>query len=219
MKRILTFLLAIGLFGTAWAQNKPDSQLWFDSGMLFYGNKSVHLTSSDFAKTVKSWKLGKAHIAVSAETAPETLSQLIYAFPLEDVSYSLTLDKDRIAASASTERYYKALPQTEGIPFASADTKPVFQDGKMEEWIRRRVDELYPAECWENGIQGRVIVQFTIDEHGRTGNVKILKEAAPQLDRIAERIILTMPDWKPALDAGGNPIKVSYNLPIVFKHN
>lgn len=218
MKKIITLLLSIGLLGTAWAQNKPDAQLWFDSGMLFYGNKSAQLNSDNFAKTVKSWKLEKAHIAVSAETAPETLSQLIYALPLEDVSYSLTLDKDRIAACASTERYYKALPQTEGIPFASADTKPFFQDGKMEEWIRRRVDELYPRECWENGIQGRVIVQFTIDEHGRTGNVKILKEAAPQLDRIAERIVLMMPDWKPALDAEGKPVKVSFNLPIIFKH-
>ncbi len=218
MKKIITLLLSIGLLATAWAQNKPGAQLWFDSGMLFYGNKSVHLSSDIFAKTVQSWKLEKAHIAVSAETAPETLSQLIYALPLEDVSYSLTLDKDRITACASTERYYKALPQTEGIPFASADTKPIFQDGNMEEWIRRRADELYPRECWENGIQGRVIVQFTIDEHGRTGNVKILKEAAPQLDRIAERIVLMMPDWKPALDAEGKPIKVSYNLPIIFKH-
>lgn len=218
MKKIIIILLFIGLMGTAWAQNKPGAQLWFDSGMLFYGNKSAQLTSENFAKTVKSWKLEKAHIAVSAETAPETISQLIYALPLDNVSYSLSLDKDRIAACASTERYYKALPQTEGIPFASADTKPFFQDGKMEEWVRKRVDELYPAECWENGIQGRVIVQFTIDEHGRTGNVKILKEAAPQLDRIAERIILTMPDWKPALDDEGKPIKVSYNLPIIFKH-
>lgn len=218
MKKIITILLSIGLLGTAWAQDKPDALLWFNSGMLFYGNNSAHLSSDDFAKTVQSWNLEKAHIAVSAETAPETLSQLIYALPLEDVSYSLTLDKDRIAACASTERYYKALPQTEGIPFASADTKPIFQDGKMEEWIRRRVDELYPRECWENGIQGRVIVQFTIDEHGRTGNVKILKEAAPQLDRIAERIVLIMPDWKPALNAEGKPVKVSYNLPIIFRH-
>ena len=218
MKKIFAILLAIGLMGNAWAQNKPDAQLWFDSGMLFYGNKSAQLNSDNFAKTVKSWKLEKAHIAVSAETAPETLSQLINDLPLENVSYSLTLDKNRIAACASTERYYKALPQTEGIPFASADTKPIFQDGKMEEWIRKRADELYPRECWENGIQGRVIVQFTIDEHGRTGNVKILKEAAPQLDRIAERIVLMMPDWKPALDAEGKPIKVSYNLPIIFKH-
>ena len=63
-----------------------------------------------------------------------------------------------------------------------------------------------------------MIVQFTIDEQGRTGKVKILKSAAPQLDKIAERIILTMPDWKPALDASGKPVRVSYNLPVVFKH-
>ena len=217
MKRFITFLISVGLGAAAWAQ-QPGAQMWFDSGRLFYGTKTADLRSENFAKTVKGWKVGKVHIAVSAETPPETISQLIFSLPLEDVTYSLTLDKDRIAASAATEQYYKRLPETEGIPFASADTQPFFRDGKIEEWVKRRVDELYPMECWENGIQGRVIVQFTIDEQGRTGNVKILKSAAPQLDKIAERIILTMPDWKPGLDASGNPIKVSYNMPIIFKH-
>ena len=217
MKRIITFLLAIGLCAVAWSQ-QPGVQMWFDSGRLFYGAKSADLRSDNFAKTVKAWKVSKAHIAVSAETPPETISQLIFSLPLEDVTYSLTLDKDRIAASAATEQYYKKLPETEGIPYASADTPPYFRDGRLDEWVKRRVDELYPRECWENGIQGRVIVQFTVDEQGRTGNVKILKSAAPQLDKISERIILTMPDWKPGLNAEGKPIKVSYNMPIIFKH-
>ena len=217
MKRFTSFLLALCLSVALWGQNVP-TQMWFDSGMLFYGNKSANVSSDSFGSTVKSWNAGKVHIAISAETAPETISQLIMSVPFADVSYSLTLDKDRIAAGASTERYYRNLPETEGIPYASADTKPFFVDGKMEDWIRRRVDELYPRECWENGIQGRVILQFTIDEQGRTGNVKVLKSAAPQLDKVAERVILTMPDWKPALNAEGKPIKVSYNIPLIFKH-
>ena len=218
MKRLTSLLFTLCLCASLWGQEKPEAQMWFDSGMLFYGNKSANIVSDNFAQIVKSWKVKKVHIAISAETPPEKISQLIFCFPFEDVSYSLSLDKDRIAASAATERYYRSLPETEGIPLMSADTPPLFLDGKLEDWIRRRVDELYPRECWENGIQGRVIVQFTIDEQGRTGKVKILKSAAPQLDKIAERIILTMPDWKPALDASGKPVRVSYNLPLVFKH-
>ena len=192
--------------------------MWFDSGTLYYGDKSVSLNSDNFAGIVKTWAVDKVHIAVSAETAPEVISQLLMSVPFKDVSYSLTLDKDRIAASAATELYYRNLPQTEGIPFTSAPTQPRFVDGNMEDWVRNRADALYPRECWSNGIEGRVMVQFTIDEQGRTGNVIILRKAAPQLDRIAERIVLDMPDWKPGLDENGNPIKVSYNLPIVFKH-
>ena len=218
MKKLISIIFALSVCAFAWGQDRPDSQMWFDSGMLFYGNSSANITSSNFASTVGSWKVGKVHIAISAETTPEMISQLILEVPFKDVSYSLTLDKDRIAAGSATERYYRNLPQTEGIPFASADTKPFFVDGKMEDWVRLRAEVLYPRECWENGIQGRVLVQFTIDEQGRTGNVKILKSAAPQLDQIAERIVLSMPDWKPALDAEGRPIKVSYILPIIFKH-
>ena len=217
MKRFTSFLLALCLSVTLWGQNVP-TQMWFDSGMLFYGSKSAHIASDSFGSTVKSWTSGKVHIAVSAETTPEMISRLVMSVPFTDVSFSLTLDTDRIASGASTERYYRNLPETEGIPYASADTKPFFVDGKMEDWIRRRVDELYPRECWENGIQGRVILQFTIDEQGRTGNVKVLKSVAPQLDEVAVRVILTMPDWKPALNAEGKPIKVSYNIPLIFKH-
>ena len=218
MKRLISVLFTIFLSAMLWGQDKPDAQMWFDSGMLFYGNKSAHINSEDFAKTVKIWTSGRVHIAVSAQTPSEAISQLLVSIPFTDVSYSLTLDRDRIAAGAATEQYYRKLPQTEGIPATSADTKPIFVDGDVAQWVRTKADVLYPRECWENGIQGRVIVQFTIDEQGRTGNVKVIKSAAPQLDRIAERIILSMPDWKPALDADGKPIKVSYNIPVVFRH-
>ena len=218
MKKLLSFVFALCLCAMAWGQERPDSQMWFDSGMLFYGNKSAHVTSESFASEVGSWKVGRVHIAISAQTTPEMIVQLTLAVPFKDVSYSLTLDKDRIAASSATERYYRNLPETEGVPFTSADTKPQFVDGTMEEWLRKKASELYPRECWENGIQGRVLVQFTIDENGRTGNVKVLRGAAPQLDEIAKKIVLSMPDWRPGLDADGKPIKVSYNLPIIFKH-
>ena len=138
--------------------------MWFDSGTLYYGDKSVSLNSDNFAGTVKTWAVDKVHIAVSAETAPEVISQLLMSVPFKDVSYSLTLDKDRIAVSAATELYYRNLPQTEGIPFTSAPTQPRFVDGNMEDWVRNRADALYPRECWENGIEGRVMVQFTIGD-------------------------------------------------------
>ena len=218
MKQLISIVFALCLCAAAWAQEKPDSPMWFDSGMLYFGNKTAHVTSDTFASTVGAWKVGRVHIAISAETTPEMIIQLLMAVPFKDVSYSLTLDKDRIAASSATERYYRNLPETEGIPFTSADVKPLFVDGSMEEWIRKKADELYPRECWENGIQGRVLVQFTIDENGRVGNVKVLRGAAPQLDKIAQRIVLSMPDWRPACDAAGKPIKVSYNIPIIFKH-
>lgn len=218
MKKIFSLIVVLCFSAALWGQERPDALMWFDSGMLFYGDKSANITSDSFDSTVRGWKVGRVHIAVSAQTTPEMVSRLIMGVPFPEVSYSLSMDKDRIAASSATERYRSSLPQTEGISYVSADTKPLFVDGKMEEWVKKMAGQLYPRECWENGIQGRVLVQFTIDEQGRTGNVKILKGVEPQLDKVAERIILSMPDWKPARDADGNPVKVTYNLPIVFKH-
>lgn len=218
MKKIFSLIFILCFSAALWGQERPDAMMWYDSGMLFWGSQSANVNSDSFDKTVGAWKVGRVHIAVSSQTTPEMISRLILSVPFKEVSYSLSMDKDRVAASSATERYCRSLPQTEGIPFVSADTKPSFVDGKMEEWVRKMADQLYPRECRENGIQGRVLVQFTIDEQGRTGNVKILKGVEPQLDKAAERIILSMPDWKPARDADGNPVKVTYNLPLVFKY-
>lgn len=216
MKLFTSILFALCISANIWAQDRPDALMWYESGMLFYGDKRVPVSSGDFAETVKSWNAGKVHISVSATTPPEAISRLILDMPLADVSYSLCLDEKRIASAASTEVYNRNMPVTEAVPFVSAEVKPVFTGGDLMKWVDRRVDELYPMDCWESGIQGRVIVQFTIDEQGRTCNVSTVKGADPRLDKAAERIILTMPDWEPARDGYGKPIKILYTFPVIF---
>lgn len=73
----------------------------------------------------------------------------------------------------------------------------------------------YPAECEENGISGRVLVKFTVDEKGAIVDPFILKSAHPLLDAEALRLVKAMPKWTPGED-GGKPTAVKYVLPVTF---
>lgn len=74
----------------------------------------------------------------------------------------------------------------------------------------------YPVVAQENGIQGKVYVSFVIDELGMIGNIEIIRGVDVSIDNEAIRVIASMPRWNPGKQ-GGNPVKVRYNVPILFE--
>ncbi|WP_163214978.1 energy transducer TonB [Bacteroides sp. 519] len=74
----------------------------------------------------------------------------------------------------------------------------------------------YPQRAKEEGIQGRVIVQFVIQKDGSVGNVKLIRGIDADLDKEALRIVNLMPKWTPGRQMG-RAVKVSYILPVMFK--
>ena len=103
------------------------------------------------------------------------------------------------------------------IPFVNVEDKPQFNGGdpntEFARYIARNLR--YPEIAAENGVYGRVIVQFVIDETGALVDVVILKEVDPALDAEAIRVILTSPKWTPGKQRN-KPVKVSYVFPINF---
>lgn len=73
----------------------------------------------------------------------------------------------------------------------------------------------YPKEAVEKGIQGRVVVQYIVNEDGNISNIKVLKGCHPSLDAEAVRVIASMPKWKPGMQKG-EAVAVKYTMPIVF---
>ncbi len=74
----------------------------------------------------------------------------------------------------------------------------------------------YPAIALINGIQGKVFVNFVVAKDGYVTDAKIGRRVDPSLDKEALRIVNNMPKWKPGSHAG-EPVRVSYTLPIDFK--
>lgn len=73
----------------------------------------------------------------------------------------------------------------------------------------------YPIEAIEQGIKGKVYVQFTLDEEGNVGNVGIIKGVHKLLDKEAYRVIKSLPRMYPAR-LNGEPVPLFIEKPIDF---
>lgn len=93
---------------------------------------------------------------------------------------------------------------------------PEFKGGKeaMSAWIASNLK--YPGEAIKAGIQGIVNVNFTVTASGKIADAKVIKSVSPLLDAEARRVVASMPDWKPGIQAG-KPVDVTMKIPIEFK--
>ena len=105
------------------------------------------------------------------------------------------------------------------VPFAQVQKKPTFQGSdavNFSKWVAQKLS--YPAEAKKAGIEGRVMVQFTICEDGAVREVKVLRGVDPRLDAEAVRVVSSSPKWEPG-EQDGKPVKVTYLFPVIFKTN
>lgn len=93
---------------------------------------------------------------------------------------------------------------------------PEFPGGEaaMNQFISRNIR--YPVIAQENGIQGRVVVQFVVNTDGKIVDVEVVRGVEESLDKEAVRVIKAMPPWNPGRQGGKN-VRVKYTLPIRFR--
>lgn len=108
-------------------------------------------------------------------------------------------------------------PEPEKVyTMAMVEQKPEFPGGveAMYAWLGQHIS--YPAQASEEGVQGKVIVQFDVAKDGSIVNVKVARGRHPALDKEAVRLVKAMPRWNPGRN-NGQPVKVTYTLPVSFK--
>ena len=91
----------------------------------------------------------------------------------------------------------------------------------------------YPEAARENGVQGRVIMQFIVNADGSCSDFKVIRNTAAassekpigaakltkaraRLEKEALRVLRAMPYWKPAKHQG-KAVPMQYTLPVVFR--
>lgn len=98
--------------------------------------------------------------------------------------------------------------------FMVVEEMPTFPGGNVQKWISKNVK--YPQLALENGIQGKVFIQFVIEKDGSITGVKVIRGVDASLDKEAIRVVQAMPKWKPGSQRGKS-VRVSYTLPINFQ--
>lgn len=101
--------------------------------------------------------------------------------------------------------------------FDSVEIDPVFPGGQkaLLKWVSDHIR--YPSVAQENGIQGRVTVQFVVTKTGAIGPAKVVQSKYPDLDEEAIRVCQTLPNFINPGYMNGRPVNVLFTLPITFK--
>lgn len=107
--------------------------------------------------------------------------------------------------------------EEETLPFILVEEKPKFNGKNANEfsrWVNQRLD--YPQVCIENGVQGRVTLEFTIRADGSLSDIKVLRGVDPALDSEAVRVVQSSPKWTPGRQRD-RAVSVTYTFPVIFR--
>lgn len=183
----------------------------------------VPLLSTTFSK--RSLLKNRIIMMTKKRTGSSASLKMILAVPLAAALIFMFSCKDRGEVRKEAAPAEKAAPAgaeaeaTEEV-FMVADQMPVFRNDttyrEMTQWLGQNVR--YPAEAASQGIQGRVFVQFVVDEQGNVKDPRVVREVDPLLDQAALEVVSRMPQWSPGKQ-NGKAVKVSMSVPISFKLN
>ncbi len=102
-------------------------------------------------------------------------------------------------------------------PFFKVEDMPKFRGGDLINFVKYVNQNLkYPAIAAENGIEGRVFIQFVVSKFGDVKNVTLVRGADPALDKEALRVVSASPKWEPGKQRG-TPVNVCFTVPINFQ--
>lgn len=137
---------------------------------------------------------------------------------IEEATIASTEDQTEYIDITEFETIQVEEEPEEEQPFMVVEDMPEFPGGQaaLLEYLRKNIK--YPSICRENGIQGRVLIQFIVNKDGSIVDPEVVKSVNPYLDKEALRVISTMPSWKPGSQRG-KPVRVKFTVPVNFKLN
>ena len=120
--------------------------------------------------------------------------------------------KNEVVVEEKVEKPKEVVEQV----FTVVEQMPQFPGGEaaLMKFLQSHIN--YPPMAAENGVQGKVVVQFVVDKTGRVGEVKVVRSVDKDLDREATRVCKSLPKFTPGRQ-NGHPVSVWYTMPVFFK--
>ena len=74
----------------------------------------------------------------------------------------------------------------------------------------------YPQDAQKQKIEGKVVVQLTIEKDGTVSAHKVVKSVSPSLDAEAIRVAKLLKNWKAAKNKG-QAVRTNFTIPVMFR--
>lgn len=144
------------------------------------------------------------------------LGSLLFTIACEKAPETSELEEVVVTAKSEGATEVQESP-VDGEVFVVVEKMPKFDGGDANEFRKFIAQNVvYPKVAAEQGIQGRVFVQFIITKTGNVSNVKVIRGVATSLDQAAVDVVkLSDGRWTPGYQRG-EAVNVSYTFPIIF---
>ncbi len=156
-------------------------------------------------------------------SSPRLSNENLFTDPILYKLHGLTSDQDYqllvklVNQRNELQKKVWTLPDAYGI-FADSEVQPSPEGGMSAfyEYIRRNLR--YPALPRQQGVEGKVFVQFVVETDGSLTNVEVIRGIGSGYDEEAVRVVRQSVPWNPGTQ-NGKLVKVRMVLPITFKLN
>lgn len=204
------FILAILFIAFEWTKrDKVETGPIFEVAMLNFEEEIIPITMQE--KPV-------APVPVEAKQISETIEIVEDDAEIEETIIMSDEDMGEVVEIQNIENVVVEVPEEEEEIFQVVEAMPEFPGGTAElmKWLQKNIK--YPTISQENGVQGRVIVQFVVNKDGSIVDPAVIRSVDPYLDKEALRVVKAMPKWKPG-EQRGKAVRVKFTLPVQFRLN
>ena len=202
------FILAIMFVAFEWTRrDKIETGEILEAPMLIFEEEVIPITMQE--KPV-------APVPVEAKAITETIEIVEDDAEIEETMIMSDEDMGEVVEIQNIENVVVEEPEKEEEIFQVVEHMPEFPGGTAElmKYLQKNIK--YPTISQENGVQGRVIVQFVVNRDGSIVEPTVIRSVDPYLDKEALRVVSTMPKWKPG-EQRGKPVRVKFTLPVQFR--
>ncbi len=207
---LIGLVLILAAMFVAFEWTEPDVVITADSGIkeVAFEEEMVPITEQEEPK--------QAPPPPEAPKVEEVLQIADNDANVEETTIQSNEDK----GEAVEIKYVPAVVEEEEVEeqqiFQVVEEMPEFPGGMAEcmKFLAKNIK--YPTIAQENGVQGRVIVQFVVNKDGTIVDPVVVRSVDPYLDKEALRVIKAMPKWKPGKQRG-KAVRVKYTVPVTFR--
>ncbi|MES2558311.1 MAG: energy transducer TonB [Bacteroidota bacterium] len=189
-----------------------------------WSDKEVSQEKAKFVETVSKDKTGavttelrniKKNTIVSSETYKDEEPYGIWIYQhskgTDELDYNFPLNYDPLTCEDSIPGVTDYFADNDKLKYRA----PYVENGlSIDMFIAKNV--LYPVMARENGIEGKIILRFTISEQGNTENVVIVRGSHIVLDKEASRVVRALKFSNPPM-LNGKRQNICFTLPIAFQ--
>jgi len=204
------------------AQDKIDPALVLDEVFVPEGYHQIDNPSTDALTRLEELKLENPddHFYYLEREIKEVGKNRIWVFPQKELKIEYTDFEETKVATQLRKLNGIIVKKIKGNwqdeEFKVFDNQPMPKNGMKELYSYIGKTLKYPEKAKNEGIEGKVFVEFIVDTEGKLTEVKAIKGIGAGCDEEAVRVLQEAPKWNPA-SVMDMPVKVRMIIPISYK--